>query len=69
MTKAVMPIFALSPEKGAETSVYLASSPEVATVSGQYFYKCKPKRSSQASYDVAAQERLWQVSEQLTGLA
>ncbi|HEY7340929.1 MAG TPA: SDR family oxidoreductase [Ktedonobacterales bacterium] len=69
MTKAVMPIFALSPEKGAETSIYLASSPEVATVSGQYFYKCKPKRSSQASYDVAAQERLWQVSEQLTGLA
>jgi retinol dehydrogenase 12 len=69
MTKAVMPIFALSPEKGAETTIYLASSLEVATVSGQYFYKCKPKRSSQASYDVAAQERLWQVSEQLTGLA
>jgi hypothetical protein len=64
-----MPIFALSPEKGAETLIYLASSPEVATVSGQYFYKCKPKRSSQASYDEAAQERLWQVSEQLTGLA
>jgi NAD(P)-dependent dehydrogenase (short-subunit alcohol dehydrogenase family) len=69
MTQAVMPIFALSPEKGAETAIYLASSPEVATVSGQYFYKCKPKRSSQASYDVAAQERLWRVSEQLTGLA
>ncbi|HEX5440560.1 MAG TPA: SDR family oxidoreductase [Ktedonobacterales bacterium] len=69
MTKAVMPIFALSPEKGAETLIYLASSPEVATVSGQYFYKCKPMRSSQASYDEAAQERLWRVSEQLTGLA
>ena len=61
--------FAINVEKGAETSIYLASSPEVATMSGQYFYKCKPKRSSQASYDVAAQERLWQVSEQLTGLA
>jgi len=61
--------FAINVEKGAETSIYLASSPEVAAVSGQYFYKCKPKRSSQASYDVASQERLWQVSEQLTGLA
>jgi NAD(P)-dependent dehydrogenase (short-subunit alcohol dehydrogenase family) len=60
--------FAISPERGAETSIYLASSPEVARVSGQYFYQCKPKRSSQASYDEAAQERLWQVSEQLTGL-
>ncbi len=64
----VMPVFALSPEKGARTSVYLASSPEVATVSGQYFVKCKPKRSSKTSYDEAAQERLWTVSEQLTGL-
>jgi retinol dehydrogenase 12 len=61
--------FAINVEKGAATSIYLASSPEVASVSGQYFYKCKPSRSSQASYDVAAQERLWQVSEQLTGLA
>ena len=61
--------FAINVEKGAATSIYLASSPEVASVSGQYFYKCKPIRSSQASYDVAAQERLWQVSEQLTGLA
>jgi NAD(P)-dependent dehydrogenase (short-subunit alcohol dehydrogenase family) len=61
--------FMINVDKGAETSIYLASSPEVATVSGQYFYKCKPKRSSQASYDETAQERLWQVSEQLTGLA
>jgi retinol dehydrogenase 12 len=65
----VMPLFALSPEKGAQTSIYLASSPDVTTVSGQYFYKCKPKRSSRASYDEAAQQRLWEVSEQLTRLA
>jgi NAD(P)-dependent dehydrogenase (short-subunit alcohol dehydrogenase family) len=64
----VMPVFALSPEKGARTSVYLASSPEVASVSGQYFVKCKPKRSWKTSYDEAAQERLWAISEQLTGL-
>jgi hypothetical protein len=58
----------LSAEKGAQTAIYLASSPEVATVTGQYFIKCKPARSSEASYDVAAQQRLWAISEQLTGL-
>src|SRR5690242_1012445 len=47
----VMPVFALSPEKGARTSIYLASAPEVAAVSGQYFVKCKPKRSWKTSYD------------------
>jgi NAD(P)-dependent dehydrogenase (short-subunit alcohol dehydrogenase family) len=61
--------FSLSPEKGARTAIYLASSPDVANVSGQYFVKSKPARSSDASYDVAAQERLWAVSEHLTGLA
>ena len=65
----VMPVFALSPEKGARTSVYLASAPEVAAVSGQYFVKRRPKRSWKTSYDEAVQERLWTVSEQLTGLA
>lgn len=60
--------FMVGVEKGARTSVYLASSPEVASETGQYFVKCKPARSSKASYDVAAQQRLWQVSEQLTGL-
>jgi NAD(P)-dependent dehydrogenase (short-subunit alcohol dehydrogenase family) len=61
--------FELSPEKGAQTALYLASSPEVATVSGEYFVKSKPARSSKESYDVAAQERLWTLSEDLTGLA
>ena len=60
--------FALPPEKGAETPVYLAAAPEVAAVSGQYFYQKKTKRSSSASYDEAAAQRLWQISEQMTGL-
>jgi NAD(P)-dependent dehydrogenase (short-subunit alcohol dehydrogenase family) len=55
-------------ERGAETSIYLASSPDVEGVSGQYFVKCKPAHSSRQSYDEAAQHRLWEVSEQLTGL-
>jgi NAD(P)-dependent dehydrogenase (short-subunit alcohol dehydrogenase family) len=58
----------ISPEQGAQTSVYLASSPEVEGVSGQYFVRCKPVRSSRASYDEEAQHRLWQVSAELTGL-
>jgi hypothetical protein len=61
--------FAISPERGAQTSIYLASSPEVATVSGRYFVSCKPAHSSSASTDVDAEEGLWRLSEQMTGLA
>ena len=54
---------AVSPEEGAKTSVHLAASPEVATISGQYFIRCRRAASSAASYDRAAAERLWRVSE------
>jgi NAD(P)-dependent dehydrogenase (short-subunit alcohol dehydrogenase family) len=57
--------FFLSPEKGARTSVYLASSPDVAEVSGRYFVKCKPRKPSKAALDPEAAARLWEVSEQL----
>ena len=55
-------------DKGAETSIYLASSPEAALVSGRYFDEKKAIRSSHASYNEADARQLWQVSEQLTGL-
>ncbi|HYM16473.1 MAG TPA: SDR family oxidoreductase, partial [Dehalococcoidia bacterium] len=58
--------FVLDAGRGAETSVYLAASAEVAGVTGQYFAKCKAVRSSPASYDTATAARLWQVSEELT---
>jgi retinol dehydrogenase 14 len=61
--------FAMPPERGAETSVYLASSGEVEGVSGQYFDKKKAVASSALSHDEAAQERLWVESERLVGLA
>src|SRR5262249_16167404 len=51
--------FAISPEKGAETIVYLASSPEVAHVSGRYFYRCRAVTPSKRAQDDAAAERLW----------
>ncbi|MBC8159786.1 MAG: SDR family oxidoreductase [Roseiflexaceae bacterium] len=61
--------FGISPEQGADTVIYLASNPDIATASGQYFVRRTPKRSSALSYDQAAQERLWALSESLTGRA
>ena len=60
--------FFLSPERGAETSIYLASSPEVDGVSGKYFIKKTSVASSPESYDVDIANRLWAVSAKLTGL-
>jgi len=57
-----------TPSQGALTPVYLASSPEVEGVTGQYFAHRKPKASSKASYDTAAAARLWQASAALTSL-
>jgi NAD(P)-dependent dehydrogenase (short-subunit alcohol dehydrogenase family) len=66
--KLVQPLF-ISPRKGAATSIYLASSSEVAGVSGKYWKKCREARSSRQSLDRAAAQRLWVESERLTGLA
>lgn len=60
--------FILSPKQGARTSVYLAASPDVEGVTGKYFVKCKPRRSSRASYDEDAQRKLWRISEEMVGL-
>jgi retinol dehydrogenase 14 len=61
--------FGASPEQGAETSIYLAASPEVDRVTGKYFEGRRERRSSRQSYDEAAARRLWEVSAHLTGLA
>jgi NAD(P)-dependent dehydrogenase (short-subunit alcohol dehydrogenase family) len=57
-----------SPKKGAETSIYLASSPEVEGVSGGYFVKKAEARSSDASHDQRIARRLWEASAELTNL-
>jgi NAD(P)-dependent dehydrogenase (short-subunit alcohol dehydrogenase family) len=57
--------FFKTPEKGALTSVYLASSPDVEGVTGKYFVKCREARPSKLATDAAAAQRLWQVSEEL----
>jgi NAD(P)-dependent dehydrogenase (short-subunit alcohol dehydrogenase family) len=60
--------FQTSPQAGAATPVYLATSPQVAEVSGRYFEKPTPAESSAPSQDPAAAKQLWQLSTQLSGL-
>src|ERR687894_749095 len=67
MVRALRPLM-ISPEKGAQTSVYLASSPEVEGVSSRYFVKKAETRSSDESYDERIARRLWEVSAELTNL-
>ncbi len=61
--------FARTPEKGAETVIYLASSPEVQGASGGYYFDCKLTPPSPAGQDDGAAEQLWHVSERLVGIA
>ncbi len=56
---------AISPEKGADTLVYLATSDEVDGVSGQYFVSRKPRRPRQSAEDPETAMRLWKISEKL----
>jgi len=63
--KIAQRISAINPEEGAETSIFLCSSPEVKGVSGKYFFKCKPKTSSQESRNKDTGKRLWQISSDL----
>ena len=66
-TKLAAPLM-LTSEEGARTSVYLASSPDVANVSGEFFVKCKIATPSRRARDDDSARRLWQLSEQLCGV-
>jgi len=61
-------LFAISPEKGAETIVYLAASKEVEGVSGKYFYQCREVSPTRAGQDDDAARRLWAESARLAGI-
>ncbi|MHA1443161.1 MAG: SDR family oxidoreductase [Candidatus Hodarchaeales archaeon] len=67
--KIVHPFLAISPQEGAETSIYVASSPEVENISGEYFAKKKVSESSPLTHDRNLQKKLWKISEELTGLS
>jgi len=62
-------LFAIPPEAGARTTLFLATAPEVAGLTGRYFIKAKEAASSAATRDVATARRLWEISEELTGIA
>ncbi|MCY3779135.1 MAG: SDR family oxidoreductase [Chloroflexi bacterium] len=66
--KILQKLFAISPQKGAETLVYLASSPDAAGISGKYWNEKQQKRSSDISYDRSQQTALWEYSADATGV-
>ena len=61
-------LIAISVEDGAKTSIYLAASPEVEGVTGRYFANSRPAEPRKPALDEAAAERLWELSEKMTGL-
>ena len=56
------------PEKGAETSIYLASSPEVEGITGKYFVNKQSRKSSEASYNEDNAKKIWKISSEMTKL-
>lgn len=62
----IVKLFLISAEKGAETSVYLASSDEVKDVTGKYFIKCKPAETQNAAITIENRRTLWEISEILS---
>lgn len=66
--QALIKLVTIGPERGAQTSIYLASSPEVEGITGKYFARRRQQKSSETSHNEEAARRLWEVSEELTGL-
>ena len=62
---SILKLFSLTPQQGAQTSLYLATSPQVAGITGQYFANKKVARANRVAYDEEAQARLWRLSEKL----
>ncbi|BBI35814.1 retinol dehydrogenase [Cohnella abietis] len=67
--RPVIGLFALSPEQGTKTAIYLVTSPELEGVTGKYYVNSKEKPSVPVSYDESKQESVWSYSAKLTGLA
>ncbi|MCT2534483.1 SDR family oxidoreductase [Aquibacillus koreensis] len=68
ITRLLKPFFQTA-EEGAQTAIYLATSPDVRDVTGKYFYRKKPVTSSKKSHDKDLAKKLWALSEEMTGLA
>jgi NAD(P)-dependent dehydrogenase (short-subunit alcohol dehydrogenase family) len=66
--KLIYSSIGISPEEGAKTSIYLATSPEIEGVTGKYFVKSIPVRSAPISYDKSLQRQLWEESARMVNL-
>jgi NAD(P)-dependent dehydrogenase (short-subunit alcohol dehydrogenase family) len=66
-SRAIFNLLSKPVEKGAATSIYLATSPEVENVTGEYFSKSQISKSSKESHDLALAKRLWTLSEEYVG--
>jgi retinol dehydrogenase 14 len=67
LSRVLLPLMK-TPAQGAQISIYLASSPDVNGVTGQYFAKGRPATANKDAYDTDLTARLWQVSADLVGL-
>lgn len=67
--KRMTGLFALSPEEGADNSIFLASAPDVEGVTGKYYIKRELAQSSLLSYDQGLAKHLWEVSENITSIS
>src|SRR5262249_55548122 len=66
--QALIKLVTISPKRGALTAIDIASSRDVEGVTGKYFVRLRPQKSSDASYDPQATRQLWEVSGEITGL-
>jgi len=66
IVRRFMNLFSIDVETGAQTSIYLAASPEVEGVTGKYFVKQKAVASSKISYDETTAKKLWEINEEMT---
>ena len=72
LVRSLLPLLqwnAMSPQEGAQTSIYLASNPVVKGVSGEYFVDCRVSEPDPAALDLKAAERLWEISAEMTSLS
>lgn len=69
LVSSVIRRFTISAEAGAGTVIWLASAPEMDGQSGGYYQQCQPARTSSKARDMAAARRLWDLSEEMVGLA
>lgn len=68
ITRFIMNKMAKTPEEGAATGIYVATSPDLEGKTGTYYYNLQETRAAESSYDIETSKRIWKISEDLTGI-